>query len=289
MSTLPLKACFRGPQPGNIRKHISVSSWKVRVADRIGTAGPPTGPLRYSDRDRKRDYRTGRADARKHLPIVPRQAAPGETAELVVLPGADGKPAVRATPAIEPTPFLTELFHQRNQVLAEVFETYLNERTRLLGELRDADGKHRHLLAEQEVAQARLDDVARPLTEEEATRRHFGEVQAGHPEELVRRRRARDRQRYINAAQGQLRDIIREMHEAEVAAGRARDALDSQLKATQARGVAINSYFEQRKASYLNGLAHRHHRGPEMLRALALADPGLPEWLSWNTEAIEGA
>lgn len=259
------------------------------MADRIGAAGPPTGPLRYSDRDRKRDYRKGRADARRHLPIVPRQPAPGGTTELVALPGADGKSVVRATPAVEPTPFLTELLYLRNQVLAEVFATYLNERTRLLDELRDADGKHRHLLAEQEVAQARLDAAARPLTEEEATRRHFGEVQAGHPEELVRRRRAGDRQRDIDAALEQLRDIIRQMHEAEVAAGRARDALDSQLKATQAKGVAINSYFEQRKASYLNGLAHRHHRGPEMLRALALTDPGLPEWLSWNTEAIEGA
>jgi len=74
-----------------------------------------------------------------------------------------------------------------------------------------------------------------------------------------------------------------------VAAGRAKDALDDQLKATQARGIAINSYFEQRKANYLNGLAHRHHRGPEMLRALALTDPGLPQWLTWNTEGLEGA
>lgn len=203
--------------------------------------------------------------------------------------GADGESAVRATPAVAPTPFLTELFHLRNQVLADVFARYLDERTRLLDQLRDADGRHRHLLAEQEVAQARLEDVTMPLTEEDATRRHFGEVAAGHPEELVRRRRARDRQQGINAAQQQLRDITRQLHEAEVAAGRARDALDSQLKATQARGIAINSYFEQRKASYLNGLAHRHRRGPEMLRALALTDPGLPEWLSWNNEALEGA
>lgn len=203
--------------------------------------------------------------------------------------GADGESAVRATPAVAPTPFLTELFHLRNQVLADVFAKYLDERTRLLDQLRDADGRHRHLLAEQEVAQARLGDVTMPLTEEDATRRHFGEVAAGHPEELVRRRRARDRQQGINAAQQQLRDITRQLHEAEVAAGRARDALDSQLKATQARGIAINSYFEQRKASYLNGLAHRHRRGPEMLRALALTDPGLPEWLSWNNEALEGA
>jgi hypothetical protein len=259
------------------------------VAGRIGTAGPPTGPLRYSDRDRKRDYRRGRADARRHLPIVPRQPAPGRSADLVALPGPDGHPAARVTSAVEPTPFLNELYNLRNQLLAEVYGTYLRERARLLDELRDADGKHRHLLAEQEVAQARLEEASTPLSEQEATRRHFGEVKAGHPEELVRRRRRRDRQWVINGAQERLRDIVRQMHEAEVAAGRARDALDSQLKATQARGIAINSYFEQRKASYINGLAHRHRRGPEMLRALALTDPGLPEWLSWNTKALEGA
>jgi hypothetical protein len=258
------------------------------VAERNGAAGRPAGPLRYGDRDRKRDYRRGRADARRHLPLVPRQPAPSGAAQLVALPGADGSSAVGATSVVEPTPFLTELFHLRNQVLAELFATYLKERTRLLDELRDADGRHRHQLAEQEVAQARLEEVAVPLTEEAATRRHFGEVEAGHPEELVRRRRAGDRQRDIDAAQERLRDIIRELHEAEVAAGRARDALDGLLKATQASGIAIISYFEQRKASYLNGLAHRHHRGPEMLRALALTDPGLPEWLRWNTEALEG-
>jgi hypothetical protein len=251
---------------------------------RNGAAGPPQ---RYGDRDRKRDYRQGRADARRHLPLVPRQSAPGGPAELVARP--EGQPPVRPIPAVEPTPFLTELFHQRNQVLADVYATYLDERTRLLDELRDADGQHRHLVAEEEVARALLEEASTPLSEEAATRRHFGEVEAGHPEELVRRRRARDRQQKVDTAQAKLAEIVRRLHEAEVAAGRAQDALDGLLKATQARGLAIISYYEQRKASYLNGLAHRHHRGPEMLRALALTDPGLPEWLSWNTEALEGA
>jgi len=259
------------------------------MRDRNAAAGPPTGSLRYSDRDRKRDYRRGRADARRHLPLVPRQPAPSRTVEIAALSGADGQPPVGSGPAVEPTPFLTELFHLRNQVLADLYATYLSDRTRLLDELRDADGRHEHLRAEQDVAQGRLDGVTEPLTDEEATRRHFGEVAAGHPEELVRRRRTRDRQRQVTAEQERLREITRQLHEAGVAAGRARDALDSQLKATQARGIAITSYFEQRKASYINGLAHRHHRGPELLRALQLADPGLPKWLSWNTDALEGA
>jgi hypothetical protein len=257
------------------------------MADRNEAAGPPTGAPRYSDRDRRRDYRQGRADARKHLPIVPRQPAPTGGAELAALPGAGGRPP-RATPAVEPTPFLTELFHLRNQFLAELFESYLNDRTRLLDQLRDADGRRSQLLAELDSARSQLEGASAPLTEQEATRRHYGEVAAGHPEELVRRRRARERQREVAAAQQRREDIIRRLHDAAVAAGRAKDALDDQLKATQARGIAVNSYFEQRKANYLNGLAHRHHRGPEMLRALALTDPGLPEWLTWNTQGLEG-
>ena len=51
----------------------------------------------------------------------------------------------------------------------------------------------------------------------------------------------------------------------------------------------IISYYEQRKGSYLTGLAHRHRRGPELVRALVLIDPGLPDWLSWTNEALEGA
>jgi hypothetical protein len=253
-----------------------------------GATGSPTGPLRYSDRDRKRDYRQGRKDAKKHLPIVSRQAGPGGAVELAALPDAYGRPAVRAAPAVEPTPFLNGLFNLRNQVLAEMYGRFLEEENRLHDQLRDADGRRRHQLSEQGVAQARLDEVATPLTEEEATRRHFGEEAAGHPEGLVRRRRAKDRQGNIDAAQDRLRDITRRLHEAEVAAGGAKDDLDGLLRATQARGIVIYSYFEQRKASYLNGLVHRHHRGPEMLRALALTDPGLPEWLPMNTKALEG-
>jgi hypothetical protein len=51
-----------------------------------------------------------------------------------------------------------------------------------------------------------------------ATRRDFGELPAGHPEELVRRRRARDRQREVAAAQVRMDDITRQLHEAGLAA-----------------------------------------------------------------------
>jgi hypothetical protein len=259
------------------------------MADRNAAAGPPTGTPRYSDRDRKRDYRQGRADARRHLPLVPRQPGPAGQGRLALPPDGHGQPTAGEAPTVEPTPFLTELYHLRNQILAELFATYLGERTRLLDQLRDADGRREHLLTELDAAQSQLEGAATPLTEEESTRRHFGEVAVGHPEELVRRRRTRERQREVTAAEQRRQDITRRLHEAGVAAGHAKDALDDQLKATQAHGHAINSYFEQRKANYLNGLAHRHHRGPEMLRALALTDPGLPEWLTWNTNGLEGA
>jgi hypothetical protein len=202
---------------------------------------------------------------------------------------SNGAQPSQAAASVSATPFLNELFNLRNQDLAALYERYLNERNLLLDALREADGRHQHLIAEQATAEARLHDVAEPLTEEEATRYHYGERKAGHPQELVRRRRARDRQRERREAQDRLRDINRLIRDAAVAAGRARDALDSQLKAAQAAGIGINSYYEQRKSSYLSGLTHKHRRGPELLLALALTDPGLPEWLSWNNNALEGA
>src|SRR5258708_19094383 len=116
------------------------------MADRNEAAGPPTGALQSSDGDRKRDYRQGRADARSHLPLVSRQPGAGGAAAAIAPPRTDGNSAATAIPAVEPTPFLTELFHRRNQFLAELYETYIREQTRLLDELRDAEGRRDHLL-----------------------------------------------------------------------------------------------------------------------------------------------
>lgn len=252
------------------------------MAADIGEAGPSARALRHTDRDGKRDEKRGRADARKGLPLVLRQPAPGPA-------GVPGAPAGPAAPAVEVTPFLKRLFGEREQDLAELLAEHRSKEAPLLEELHAATEEHEHLLGKCEVIKARLADLSKPLTEEEATRRRGGEEKVGHSEEFVRGRRVDEWQRGISAAQAQLDAISDQAHRASIAAGRAKDRLDALRKVTHAQGLAIISYYEQRKGSYLTGLAHQHRRGPEFVRALLLIDPGLPNWLSWTNEALEGA
>jgi chromosome segregation ATPase len=187
------------------------------------------------------------------------------------------------------TPFLKRLFGEREQALAELLAEYRTKEGPLLEHLHAATEEHTHLLAKCEVIEARLADLSRPLTEEETTRRRGGEEKAGHSEEFVRGRRVDEWQRGIGAIREQLEALSDQAHRASVAAGRAKDGLDALRKVTDAQARAIISYYEQRKGSYLTGLAHQHRRGPELVRALVLIDPGLPDWLSWTNEALEGA
>jgi hypothetical protein len=251
-------------------------------------AGLLTGSLRYSDRDRKRDYRRGRADARRHLPLVPRHPPLGKRTSELAIAGANGAEPGQAAASISLTPFLYGVLNQRNQELAELYRLYLHERNQLLDALREADGRRQQLLVEQAVAEERLEQLSRPLTEEESARITYGELKAGHPEELTRMRRARARERDRQDARRLLGDINGKLREAAVAAGKAQGAIATKLAETQAAGGEIVSYYEQRKASYLGGLAHTHRRNVELVELLNLMDPGLPEWLSWRPTALGG-
>jgi hypothetical protein len=257
-----------------------------------GEAGPSARAPRHTDRDGKRDEKRGRADARKGLPLVLRQPAPGPAS----VPGAPaeqaggaGPPTGPTSPAVEVTPFLKRLFGEREQTLAELLEEHRSKEAPLFEELHAAGEEHKHLLGKCEVIKARLANLSKPLTEQESTRRRGGEEKVGHSEEFVRGRRVDEWQRGIGALQDQLDAFSDQAHRASVAEGRAKDRLDALRKVTHAQGLAIISYYEQRKGSYLTGLAHQHRRGPELVRALLLIDPGLPDWLSWTNEALEGA
>ena len=263
-----------------------------------GEAGLSARAPRHTDRDGKRDEKRGRADARKGLPLVLRQPAPGpagvpgapaEPAGGVGTPTGPAAPAAPAAPAVEVTPFLKRLFGEREQALAELIAEHRSKEAPLFEELHAATEEHKHLVEKCEVIKARLADLSKPLTEEETIRRRGGEEKAGHSEEFVRGRRVDEWQRGISAAQAQLDALSDQAHRASIAAGRAKDRLDALRKVTHAQGLAIISYYEQRKGSYLTGLAHGHRRGPELVRALVLIDPGLPDWLSWTNEALERA
>jgi hypothetical protein len=257
-----------------------------------GETGPSARAPRHTDRDGKRDEKRGRADARKGLPLVLRQPAPAPAG----VPGAPAEPARGvgtpigpAAPAVEVTPFLKRLFGEREQALAELLAEHLSKEAPLFEERHAASEEHKHLLGKCEVIRTRLANVSKPLTEEETIRRRGGEEKAGHSEGFVRGRRVDEWQRGISATQAQLDTLNDQAHQASIAAGRAKDRLDALRKVTHAQGLAIISYYEQRKGSYLTGLAHQHRRGPELVRALLLIDPGLPDWLSWTNEALEGA
>jgi len=257
-----------------------------------GETGPSAGAPRHTDRAAKHDEKRGRADARKGLPLVLRQPA----AVRAGVPGTPVEPAegidrsTRPTnPAVEVTPFLKRLFGEREQALAELLAEHRSKEAPLFEELHVATEEHKYLLGKCEVIKARLADLSKPLTEDETTRRRGGEEKAGHSAEFVRGRRVDEWQRGISAVQEQLEALSDQAHRASVAAGRAKDRLDALRKVTHAQGLAIISYYEQRKGSYLTGLAHQHRRGPELVRALLLIDPGLPDWLSWTNEALEGA
>ncbi len=248
------------------------------------------GPLFYSARDRREDYKCGRKDARRHLPLVPRHhkrgIAPGQ--QLALPPGNNVEPG-QAAAAISLTPFLNELFNRRNQHLAALYKLYLNERGQLLEALREADTQRQKLLVRQTAAQDEVEKLSQPLTDTEATAYTFGEKKAKHPEELVRRRRTREREEKFRTARSELEDISERLTDMASAAGKAQSALASKLQATQASGMEVVAYYEQRKARYFSGLTHTHRRNVELLELLKLTDPGLPEWVTWGPVALGGA
>lgn len=170
-----------------------------------------------------------------------------------------------------------------------MYKIYLAERSRLLEGLREADGQRQKLLVQQAAAQDKVERLAQPLTDDEATAFTFGEKKAKHPEELVRRRRTREREAQLQAAQRRLEDANEKLADMTVAAGKAQGALASKLQETQAAGMEVVAFYEQRKASYLNGLTHAHRRNVELLELLGLTDPGLPDWVTWGPIALGGA
>jgi hypothetical protein len=180
------------------------------------------------------------------------------------------------------------LFNERNQDLAALYKQYLRQRSGLLDALREADGRRQQLLIDQAAAQEEQQRLDQSLTDEEATRRSYGEIKAGHPPELTRQRRERVRDQERRTSRRQLADINSRLSDMAVAAGRAQGALATELAQAQAAGMELVAFYEQRKASYLSGLAHAHRRNVELLERLALTDPGLPEWLSWSPIPLGG-
>jgi hypothetical protein len=88
--------------------------------------------LRYSERDRRRDYRQGRADGRQGSPLYhgcPRSARTPRTSQY--------------------------LFLARNQELAALYELCQQEQNQLLVTLREADSNRQQLVEEQDATRVK--------------------------------------------------------------------------------------------------------------------------------------
>jgi|SRR6516165_4421159 hypothetical protein len=243
------------------------------MADRGGWVAPPEQPRRYRLRDRWSDYRRGRADARKSIPLVPSdQIQPNQAASE----NGDTGPQETVLEQLV-TPYMDGLRNTRSELLFKVWERHQNECERLRAELRAAKTRSEPLAAAKKVAAARLDEVSKPLTDEEMTRRRLAE--ADLPEEVVRRRRERERAEARALAEEAHRKVDADLRVAEVALDHARSVFTGRLAAAQAVGWQIVHHVARREAAYVGALARKHKRGPELVRLLELTGPELPSWL----------
>jgi len=132
------------------------------MADRGGWVAPPEQPRRYRLRDRWSDYRRGRADARKSIPLVPSdQIQPNQAASE----NGDTGPQETVLEQLV-TPYMDGLRNTRSELLFKVWERHQNECERLRAELRAAKTRSEPLAAAKKVAAARLDEVSKPLTDD---------------------------------------------------------------------------------------------------------------------------
>jgi len=103
------------------------------------------------------------------------------------------------------------------------------------------------------------------------TRRRLAE--ADLPEEVVRRRRERERAEARALAEEAHRKVDADLRVAEVALDHARSVFTGRLAAAQAVGWQIVHHVARREAAYVGALARKHKR------VLELTGPELPSWL----------
>ncbi len=275
------------------------------MVDRTDWTVPPAVPRSYRLGDRWSDYRWARADARKGIPLVARRPEPATIVDngLYPAPVADSPPiresdaaaavgehlpvGVQYPPpgAYEPadeamalvTPYMDGLRHTCNEAIAVVYEHFESSCDQLRESLSRAEIRRETLSVHRATAQARFDELADPLNNEQATRARRGE--SDWPPEMVRVRREREWREARSAAEEELRGLSADLRAAEVDLDHARRAYQSQLRRSQALGWQIFHHYARREAIYIGVLARKHKRGPELVRLLRLTGPDLPEWL----------
>jgi hypothetical protein len=263
------------------------------VAARRSWTGRPERPRRYKLGDRWKDFRAGRTDGKKRIPEV-------ISGQLAVAPDAgneepQGPDPDQATPdavsTLPVTPHLHALKHHRNQELARLREVwYRQTRGLLLEKIGAAETAYVSAALKKGVAKSNLEKVSDEPTDEELRHRRVAEQdEEKWPEARVRDRRRNERDQARQDAEDDLLKASAELNAADVSHKHAQLALDDQLRAVRAEGWQVVHHYGKREASYLRALARKHEQGPELVKLLKLAGPGMPDWLLQTTrDAKEG-
>jgi len=216
-------------------------------------------------------FRDGEAGIPNRPPPVSRPA-----------PGVDdGRPAaLRAVPRwrIATTP-------HREYLIRMAQDAFERERTRY-EVARAAAARRLQAAREQQAAAAAVlaeaereaEVAARPLTEEEETRRGLGE--ARHPLWFIRLRRRRDQQRRVAAAKRRLAQAQEVKSAADTAVAAAAQEERSHHAAAAARVRRIHEHYERRIAAYRRTLVRFHPDGAWVNHVIGVLDPTIPAWVN---------
>lgn len=188
--------------------------------------------------------------------------------------GRRGLPVVDAHP--RPTASLVYLHRDYEARVARIYAEHL-ERTK----------GNRELVAgilaphgERDRSRARLEESARRLEELESEA-SSAEPRLGEeslPEDLVRRRRARERRTMIRGARKRLEDAKTEYAGVQSTLGRARQRIETDRLAAVAEALAAIDQPSRLAAAYVAGAERTHESRTDLADAVMALMPATPEW-----------
>ncbi|MBB5112528.1 ABC-type multidrug transport system ATPase subunit [Micromonospora echinospora] len=156
---------------------------------------------------------------------------------------------------------------------------YLRMETLLFGAgqtMVGAEARKRGSLAMLRRAEAESAALGRELTPEELGRRRTGE-KAADPR-IVADRRKREQHKRRTGVLTMIRDIHREVTDAEVQLARAGREATVQREVAYARVRRIHEHTHRRLAAYRRRLVRSHPDGPWVNQVLGVLDPEIPQW-----------
>jgi hypothetical protein len=158
------------------------------------------------------------------------------------------------------------------------------ERARFLA-VRDA------LSGELPLAEAKLQQASRPLTEQQCEERRLAEHDSrARPITLVRARRHSAWERRLGAAEQERKSVLARLSEAERQANLREELIRDRTELAQADARRQYELALRRIATYVQQLVRTHRHGTELNRLLLShpAGPELPRWITDPEAGIPG-